>query len=115
MSQKQMNLVRLLYAIIYATVKNALNYLTDTLNRWEQYFLIVIRMATKGEYSAPVSIIIAGIVWVICTPIYVNEIQNTNTTGWDFTGSSGAITLFQFMPFVFIAGGLVWIVRKVLD
>lgn len=67
-----------------------------------------------SEYTAPVSIVIAGIVWVICIPIYTDQVQNTNTTGWSFTGSSGAITLFNLMPFVFIAGGVVWILKKVL-
>lgn len=71
---------------------------------------------TRGasEYTAPVMVVIAGIMWVIMTPILVDQVQNTNTTGWSFTGYTGAITLFQLIPFVFIAGGIVWILKKVL-
>jgi len=71
---------------------------------------------TRGasEYTTPVMMVIAGIIWVICTPIFVDAVSDTNTTGWDFTGATGAITLFQLMPFIFIAGGIVWLLKKVL-
>ena len=66
------------------------------------------------EYTAPVMMVISGIIWVICVPIYVDAVQDANTTGWTFTGSTGAITLFLLMPFIFIAGGVVWILKKAL-
>jgi len=70
--------------------------------------------AESGDYTAPVMVVIAGIIWVISIPIYVTSVQDTNTTGWSFTGATGAITLFNLMPFVFIAGGVVWLLKKVL-
>lgn len=111
MSQKEtLYLVRLLTALLVATAKKIEDYLRSSLSNAQT----LIQMAVGGEYAAPVTIIIAGIMWVICIPIYVNEVQNTNTSTWSFTGSTGAVTLFLFMPFAFIAGGLVWIVKKVL-
>jgi len=68
----------------------------------------------ESDYIAPVAMVIAAIIWAICTPIFVDAIQNTNTTGWAFTGSSGAVTLFQLLPFIFIAGGVIWLVRKAM-
>ena len=66
------------------------------------------------DFTAPVLVVIAGIMWVIMTPILVDQVQTTSTSGWNFTGYSGAATLFNLIPFVFIAGGIVWILRKVL-
>lgn len=68
----------------------------------------------SSDFTAPVMVVIAGIIWVIMTPILVSVVQDTNTTGWSFTGATGAITIFNLIPFVFIAGGIVWILKKVL-
>lgn len=68
-----------------------------------------------GDFTAPVMIVIAGIIWVIMTPILADTVIQTNTTSWNFTGYQGAITLFNLIPFVFIAGGVVWILKKVLS
>jgi len=65
-------------------------------------------------FAAPLMILIGGIIWVICIPIFINEIAGVNTTAWNFTGASGAAVLFQLMPFALIAGGIVWILKKVL-
>lgn len=67
-----------------------------------------------SDFTAPVLVVIAGIIWIIMTPILAEQVVATNTTNWTFTGASGAITLFNLMPFVFIAGGVVWILKKVL-
>lgn len=70
--------------------------------------------AESSEYTAPVMMVISGIIWIISIPIYVDAVQDTNTTGWTFTGATGATTLFLLMPFIFIAGGVVWILKKAL-
>lgn len=67
------------------------------------------------EFTAPIMMVISGIIWVICTPIFVTQVQSTSTSGWNFTGAAGAITLFQLLPFIFIAGGVIWIVRKAMS
>lgn len=71
--------------------------------------------AEGSGYFAPVSILIGGIIWVITIPIFAEQVQETNTTAWTFTGATGAETLYLLMPFVLIAGGVVWIIRKALD
>lgn len=79
---------------------------------------LVFVLDTRGEateFTAPIMMVISGIIWVICTPIFVNQVQATSTSGWNFTGSAGAITLFQLLPFIFIAGGVIWIVRKAMS
>jgi hypothetical protein len=37
-------------------------------------------------------------------PEVVTQVQNVNTTGWSFTGYSGASTLWLLVPFILIAG-----------
>jgi len=102
------NLLRILTALILAV--------TEAYEDAKSNFLLFAnnKSGASSEYTMPVMIVIAGIVWVICIPIYVTEVQDTNTTGWSFTGATGAITLFNLMPFIFIAGGVVWILKKVL-
>jgi len=37
-------------------------------------------------------------------PEVVTQVQDVNTTGWTFTGYSGASTLWLMVPFILIAG-----------
>jgi len=37
-------------------------------------------------------------------PEVVTQVQGVNTTGWTFTGYSGASTLWLMLPFILIAG-----------
>ena len=37
-------------------------------------------------------------------PEVVDQVQGVNTTGWTFTGYSGASTLWLMLPFILIAG-----------
>lgn len=99
-----MNPLKILLAWIQAIFESA----------YTQALRFVYDTRAVSDYTAPVMVVIAGIMWVIMTPILVDQVQNTNTTGWSFTGYTGAITLFQLIPFVFIAGGIVWILKKVL-
>jgi hypothetical protein len=90
-----------LVSIVYGLEKETARFVLDT-------------RAESSEFTAPIMMVISGIIWVICTPIFVNQVQSTSVTGWNFTGSAGAITLFQLLPFIFIAGGVIWIVKKAM-
>jgi hypothetical protein len=71
-------------------------------------------MGRKNNLKSPISILMAGIFWLVLTPIFVDQVQNTNITGWSFTGTAGAITLLHLMPLVFIATGIIWMLKEVL-
>jgi hypothetical protein len=51
---------------------------------------------------------------VILVPIIVDQVQSTNTTGWTFTGYSGAKTLFLLLPFIFIVGIVLYFILALL-
>lgn len=68
----------------------------------------------NAELLAPISILLGGIVWTITIPIFVDQVADTNTDAWDFTGSEGAIVLYSLTPFAMIAGSIYWIFKKVL-
>lgn len=74
-----------------------------------------IRLA-KGDIGVTIKdwigLVIGLFVGIIMIPIVEEQVRTTNTTAWDFTGSAGAITLFRLMPFIFIAGVLIWFVGK---
>ena len=57
-----------------------------------------------------ISLIIVAIAFLATTPIIVDQVQDVNTTGWDFTGYEGAIVLLDLVPFAWIASGLVMMV-----
>lgn len=73
---------------------------------------------TRGEpgegFTAPILMVLSGVIWVICIPIFADQVQGANTSSWNFTGAAGAKTLFYLMPFIFIAGGVIWIVKKAM-
>lgn len=54
------------------------------------------------------------ILGIILVPIVVDQVQNANTTGWTFTGASGAKTLFLLLPFIFIVGIVVYFIASLL-
>jgi len=54
------------------------------------------------------------ILGVILVPIVVEQVQTTNTSGWTFTGASGAKTLFLLLPFIFIVGIVVYFIASLL-
>ena len=54
-----------------------------------------------------VGIVVITIVLLSMTPTVVDAVQNMNTTGWNFTGSTGAIQLLGLVPFIWIAGILI--------
>jgi hypothetical protein len=102
------------YALYRAVIVSALA-LVYGLEKQTARFVFDERAMLEGtEFTAPIMTVIAGIIWVICTPIFVNQVDTTSTTGWNFTGAAGAITLFQLLPFIFIAGGVIWIVKTAM-
>jgi hypothetical protein len=54
------------------------------------------------------------ILGVILVPIVVDQVQTANTTGWTFTGYSGAKTLFLLLPFIFIVGIVLYFILALL-
>ena len=54
------------------------------------------------------------ILGVILVPIVVDQVQSANTSGWTFTGSTGAKTLFLLLPFIFIVGIVVYFIASLL-
>ena len=58
--------------------------------------------------------VITLILGVILVPIVVDQVQSTNTTGWTFTGASGAKTLFMLLPFIFIVGIVIYFIGSIL-
>jgi len=69
-------------------------------------------MATKA--TAWIMLTITLILGVILVPIVVDQVQNTNTTTWSFTGYQGAQTLFMLLPFIFIVGIVVYFIGSLL-
>jgi hypothetical protein len=67
-----------------------------------------------GEATKWIMMVITLILGVILVPIVVDQVQSTNTAGWNFTGYQGAITLFNLLPFVFIVGIVVYFIGSIL-
>lgn len=47
-------------------------------------------------------------------PEVVTQVTGINTTGWNFTGHSGAGTLWNLVPFIFIAGFVIAILSELI-
>jgi hypothetical protein len=69
-------------------------------------FQVSVRGAVGSFVQGVVGMVIAIIVIIAVIPTIVTTVQDTNTTGWNFTGSAGAVSLFNLIPFVVIAGAL---------
>jgi hypothetical protein len=79
------------------------------LNRLQEKYLEFKRNqhgAIGSFVAGVVGMVIAIIVIIAVVPTIVTTVQDTNTTGWNFTGSAGAVSLFNLIPFVVIAGAL---------
>jgi CBS domain containing-hemolysin-like protein len=74
------------------------------------------KSASTGNLSASewIILVVSLILGTILTPIVVDQVQTTNTTGWNFTGYAGAKTLFLLLPFIFIIGIVVYFIGKLL-
>lgn len=71
-------------------------------------------MAKGSKATEWIMLTITLILGVILVPIVVDQVQNTNTTGWNFTGGAGAKTLFLLLPFIFIIGIVVYFIGSLL-
>jgi hypothetical protein len=60
------------------------------------------------------SLLFMLILGCILVPIIVDQVQTVNTTGWAFTGVSGAKTLFNLIPFIFITGIVLYFILAML-
>ncbi|MEM3629382.1 MAG: hypothetical protein QXZ02_05275 [Candidatus Bathyarchaeia archaeon] len=63
---------------------------------------------SRGKRADPASKLVAMfammIVALCLVPMITNQIQNVDTSSWNFTGYQGAVTLFNLLPFIFIVG-----------
>lgn len=90
----------LVYVLLYS-VFEALSY------RLAVYRIVYsVRGAVSSFVSGVVGMVIAIIVIIAVIPTIITTVQDTNTTAWNFTGSAGAVSLFNLIPFVIIAGAL---------
>lgn len=60
-------------------------------------------MDITGKLIGGISIVILTIFLLSLTPTIVDQVQSMNTSGWNFTGSAGAIALLGLVPFVWVA------------
>jgi len=67
-----------------------------------------------GAATKWIVLAITLILGVILVPIVADQVQSTNTTGWTFTGYSGAKTLFMLLPFIFIVGIVLYFIMAML-
>lgn len=68
----------------------------------------------KSKAIAIVGLIISLMIMLVCLPIIVDQIQGLNTSSWSFTGHQGAVVLLQLLPFIFIAGMVVYFIGSIL-
>ena len=47
--------------------------------------------------------------------VFVETVQSVNTTGWTFTGATGAATLWLLIPFLFIVGFVISQVSAMME
>jgi hypothetical protein len=75
---------------------------------------------TKGESigakaSEVIGLIVVAIIYVYLIPTFVSAVTGIDTSGWNFTGSTGAVAILFLLPFVFIVGLVLWFVKSILD
>jgi hypothetical protein len=71
--------------------------------------------ASAGKIASLIGLIVVLVIWIYLVPIVVDAVQDTNTTGWTFTGHEGALAIFLLMPFIFIIGGIIYFVKELLS
>jgi hypothetical protein len=89
----------------------------EKLKAWmlERYLPRVLGMGKSGGTATNwIGLTITIILGICLIPIIVDQVQNTNTTNWTFTGSTGAKTLFLLLPFIFIIGLVVYFIAALL-
>ena len=71
-------------------------------------------MAKKNPAAQWMSLIFMLVLGCILVPIIVDQVQTVNTTGWAFTGVSGAKIMFMLLPFIFIVGIVLYFILAML-
>lgn len=61
-------------------------------------------MDIKEMPVALVLLLISALFAAALVPTIITEWQTVNTDAWDFTGSTGAATLWDAVPFIIIGG-----------
>lgn len=61
-----------------------------------------------------VTILVVLIFVAALLPEVVTQVQGVNTTAWSFTGYSGASTLWNLVPFIFIAGFVIGVLADLI-
>lgn len=65
--------------------------------------------------GAAIVVLLVGVIFLSAlVPEVVTQVEDVNTTAWNFTGSSGAGTLWQLIPFIIIAGYIVKMLVELL-
>ena len=64
-------------------------------------------MAVSTKVIAAVGIVVITIVLLSMTPTIVSQVQDLDTSGWNFTGYQGAKALLGLVPFIWVASILV--------
>lgn len=61
----------------------------------------------SNKILGAVSIVVITITLLALTPVVVDQVDEINTSAWDFTGYEGAIALLGLVPFVWVASILI--------
>lgn len=61
-------------------------------------------MEIKDMPVAIILVMISALFAAALVPTIITEWQTVNTDAWDFTGSTGAATLWDAVPFILIGG-----------
>lgn len=64
-------------------------------------------MDPKAKIIGAVGIVVIVITLLAMTPTVVDQVQNLDTSSWNFTGYEGAIALLGLVPFIWIASILI--------
>jgi len=60
-------------------------------------------MDVSNKIIGAIGIVILTIFLLALTPTIVDQVQNMDTSGWNFTGYQGAISLLGLVPFVWVS------------
>jgi hypothetical protein len=84
------------------------------LERHAKGFVKNVKGDIKSTAIGAISLVVVMILLIAIIPTVVTEVSNINTTSWNFTGDTGAISLLNLIPFVFIAGVIIYVLVRSL-
>ena len=66
--------------------------------------MVVVEMPEIGnQIQQAVSVIVIVVALLAMTPVIVGQVQNMNTSAWNFTGYEGSILFLGLVPFIWVA------------